>query len=223
MDTYELIKSLRPVFLILGIIVFLKVFLEFLLPILIKEWKQERKFKQGSKWRKDRDKLSWLRGMTPKEFEDYVAELFRRLGYKTSSVGGPGDGGVDVIADKDGIKSYIQCKKYFQKHEVGVGEVRNFYGALVDRLANGKGYFITTSKFTFPAEQFAGDKPIELVDSYRLINYINLAEKKEEESKELTDKEICPECGGKLVKRKGKHSEFMGCSNYPKCHYTKNL
>lgn len=32
---------------------------------------------------------------------------------------------------------------------------------------------------------------------------------------------ICPKCGGKLVKRKGKYGEFIGCSNYPKCHYKK--
>lgn len=33
---------------------------------------------------------------------------------------------------------------------------------------------------------------------------------------------ICPKCGGKLVKRKGKYGQFLGCSNYPKCRYTKN-
>lgn len=32
---------------------------------------------------------------------------------------------------------------------------------------------------------------------------------------------ICPNCGGKLVKRKGKYGEFIGCYNYPKCHYKK--
>lgn len=30
----------------------------------------------------------------------------------------------------------------------------------------------------------------------------------------------CPKCGGKLVKRKGKYGDFVGCSNYPKCKYT---
>lgn len=32
---------------------------------------------------------------------------------------------------------------------------------------------------------------------------------------------ICPKCGGKLIKRKGKYGEFIGCSNYPKCRFTK--
>lgn len=30
----------------------------------------------------------------------------------------------------------------------------------------------------------------------------------------------CPNCGGALVKRKGKNGEFWGCSAYPKCHAT---
>lgn len=34
---------------------------------------------------------------------------------------------------------------------------------------------------------------------------------------------ICPNCGGKLVKRKGKYGEFIGCSNFPNCDYTKNI
>lgn len=31
----------------------------------------------------------------------------------------------------------------------------------------------------------------------------------------------CPECGGRLVPRKGPYGSFMGCSNYPKCKYIK--
>ena len=33
---------------------------------------------------------------------------------------------------------------------------------------------------------------------------------------------ICPDCGGKLIERKGKYGIFIGCSNYPKCHYKKS-
>ncbi|WP_331774859.1 type I DNA topoisomerase [Sulfurospirillum sp. 1612] len=35
--------------------------------------------------------------------------------------------------------------------------------------------------------------------------------------------EICPECGGELVKRKGRFGEFISCNNFPKCKYTRNL
>lgn len=41
----------------------------------------------------------------------------------------------------------------------------------------------------------------------------------------LADKEnkirsnICPKCGGGLVKRNGRYGIFMGCDNYPKCRF----
>lgn len=36
----------------------------------------------------------------------------------------------------------------------------------------------------------------------------------------LVSKKICPKCGGKLVERKGRYGNFLGCSNYPKCKFT---
>lgn len=53
----------------------------------------------------------------------------------------------------------------------------------------------------------------------------------EEDYKELmkNDTELknniykCPECGGRLVTRKGPYGPFMGCSNYPNCKYIKKL
>ena len=99
-----------------------------------------------------------------------------------------------------------------------VGDVRNFYGALADHLTNGKGYFITTNKFTLEAEKFADDKPIELIDGYKLVRYIKMAKKDKEEPEK--DLKICPRCGGNLVQRNGKFGPFYGCSNYPKCNYT---
>lgn len=34
---------------------------------------------------------------------------------------------------------------------------------------------------------------------------------------------ICPECGGKLKTKSGKYGMFYGCSNYPKCKYTRRI
>lgn len=34
---------------------------------------------------------------------------------------------------------------------------------------------------------------------------------------------ICPRCGGNLVLRNGKNGQFYGCSNYPRCKFTKNI
>lgn len=35
--------------------------------------------------------------------------------------------------------------------------------------------------------------------------------------------DLCPVCGGELRKRKGRFGEFFGCSNYPRCRYTRNI
>ena len=35
------------------------------------------------------------------------------------------------------------------------------------------------------------------------------------------DDMICPKCRIKLVERNGKYGKFIGCSNYPKCKYTR--
>jgi len=173
----ELSGLFGKLLLYLGPILIVVLIIKYLLPELVKTLKTKRKFKAGQKWHSDRDLLYWLRGMKPWEFEEYITGLFSKLGFKTEKVGGGYDRGVDVIAEKDGIKHYIQCKKYIAS-EVGVGEVRDFYGAIADHLAQGKGYFITTNKFTLEAEKFTQDKPIELIDSYKLLKYIKLAEDK---------------------------------------------
>lgn len=35
------------------------------------------------------------------------------------------------------------------------------------------------------------------------------------------DNNKCPKCGGQLIERTGKYGYFIGCSNYPKCKYTR--
>jgi len=208
------ILSLWQVWIMLIILALIKIFGEVWLPRYMKK-------KKFNNWTLDRDPIGKLKNMNPDDFENYIADMYSRLGYKTEKVGGPNDGGVDVKAIKDGIEHYIQCKKYITS-KVSVGDVRNFAGALIDKLSQGKGIFITTNIFTTEAEKYAEDKPIELVDGDRLLKLIKLVNKENEiiESKEAN---ICPICGGKLREINGKFSKFMGCANYPKCRYTKKI
>ena len=46
--------------------------------------------------------------------------------------------------------------------------------------------------------------------------FSNMEKKKAEETGE-----VCPDCGGPLVKRNGRYGEFVACSNYPSCKYIK--
>lgn len=184
-DYWQIFKTIIefwPLWVMLGIILFIIIIFGRLLPDLFHDWENKRKFKAGQRWRSDRGLLYWLRGMDPSEFEEYIANLFSKMGYKTKVTGGAYDEGIDVVAEKDGIKHYIQCKRFITS-TVDVGAMRDFYGAIADHLAKGKGYFITTNKFTLGAERFAEDKPIELIDQFRLIKYIRQAEKAENQKK----------------------------------------
>lgn len=37
------------------------------------------------------------------------------------------------------------------------------------------------------------------------------------------DGPVCPECGGILIRRKGRYGYFYGCSEFPGCRYTRNI
>jgi restriction system protein len=178
-----------------------------------------------------RNSLESIRSLTANQFEDFVCNLFDNLGYKTERVGGPNDGGIDVIATKNGIKHYIQCKKFITS-QVDVGSMRDFYGAVVDKLSDAKSFFITTNVFTLEAERFALGKPIELVDGKKLMEYVNLSGLDKVISSRpffgTNVSEKCPNCGGNLVLRtahNGVHAgnNFYGCSNYPKCKFIRNV
>jgi restriction system protein len=67
--------------------------------------------------------LSW------REFEMLVGEIYRRRGYSVAETESGADGGIDLIARKDGEKFFVQCK-HWQKHKVDVLTVREFLGVL---------------------------------------------------------------------------------------------
>ena len=39
----------------------------------------------------------------------------------------------------------------------------------------------------------------------------------------MADEKKCPDCGRRLVERKGKFGDFLGCSGFPQCKYTQNI
>ncbi len=193
----------------------IKVVEEIILP---KKIKNKRK-SNIAKYFKKHSELDDLKKMHEKDFEYLVADLFSKMGYKTNVIGGFKDGGIDVVAKKDGLEHYIQCKRY--NGSVGVSKVRDFLGAIVSKRAEGKGFFVTTGIFSLDAEKFAQDKPIELIDGQKLINMVKNKGIKIEEQE--IKKEKCLKCDGVLVKRSGKHGSFLGCSNFPKCRYSKGF
>lgn len=68
----------------------------------------------------------------------------------------------------------------------------------------------------------------EIIANFILKNNITDRKQRKEHIKQIQNKmkasnsNICPKCGSILVERQGQYGSFFGCSNYPKCHFTKN-
>ncbi|OGZ08285.1 MAG: hypothetical protein A3C93_05165 [Candidatus Lloydbacteria bacterium RIFCSPHIGHO2_02_FULL_54_17] len=185
-DPIAFFKVFGP--LLLGLLVFVAIaialtyFFKVALPDYFSRKKVKKSFESGEEWRGDQEWLDHLRKMDPTEFEEFIAQLFRSLGYNARAVGHAGDHGVDVEAEKDGVTHLVQCKKYSKTNKVGEPEVRNFLGAIDHQHSRGKGYFVTTGYFTSEAEKFAEDKPIELIDGPNLIERIRSLKKEASEN-----------------------------------------
>lgn len=181
----------------------------------------------------DFELLTKIRSLSPRSFEYYTAEVFKRLGYKTHVTAQHHDNGIDIILHQGSTVSYVQCKKYIDK-SVSVGEIRDFYGATVDKLAGGTAFFVTTNVFTAEATQFAraskNSDQIKLIDGHRLIKCIRLIEQKGKPIPFMDFNALkaiqCPVCkSGRLTKRLNKNNgnSFYGCSNYPTCKYARSI
>ena len=107
--------------------------------------------------------------MSGGEFEVFIGELFKSLGYKSSVTKLSGDQGVDVVLEKSGLKTGIQCKRYS-------GKISN---KAVQEAVAGKAYYkldkvmvITNSYFTQSAYTLAEANDVILWDRDTLIEKI---------------------------------------------------
>jgi restriction system protein len=123
------------------------------------------------------DLLDRIRRSSPAFFENLVVELLTSMGYGGSradaarAVGRSGDEGIDGIIDEDrlGLDSiYIQAKRW-SDNPVRRPDIQQFVGALQGKRAK-KGIFITTSRFTDDAREYASaiDVKVVLIDGNRL-------------------------------------------------------
>ena len=106
-----------------------------------------------------------------REFEQLVAEHYRRKGYQVKRRGGNGpDGGVDVELRMQQDLYLVQCK-HWRARQVGVATVREIYGVMQAEGAVG-GIIVTSGSFTKDAEDFAHGRGIELVPAERFLNEV---------------------------------------------------
>ena len=99
--------------------------------------------------------------MTGLEFENFISKLFIQMGYSAYTTKASGDQGIDVIAEKNGIKYGIQAKCY----SVSVGN------SSIQEAVAGKAYYsldkvivITNNIFTKAAIDLAQKNGVILWD-----------------------------------------------------------
>ena len=121
-----------------------------------------------------RRRLRTLQGflaLSPAGFEEAVAALLRRLGYRrVKVVGGAGDLCADIVCrGRAGELVIVQCKRYAPGHHVGSAEVQRVIGMAFVHHRAARAIFVTTSDFTLAARNLARGHHIELINGRHLV------------------------------------------------------
>jgi restriction system protein len=178
--------------------------------------------------------LSSLRALSWRDFERLVAEAFHRRGYAVAETGlGGADGGIDLLLQRDGRRTLVQCKQW-KTQRVGVVTVREQFGLLTHHGAD-EAILVTTGDYTAEAKAFARGKPIRLIAGEELFDMVRGVQQAERTpavvaspslgDRPSTDPPTCPRCGSGMVKRavRATGAPFLGCSQFPRCRGIRNL
>jgi len=185
--------------------------------------------------------MEWVRGLSWRDFEHQLAEVYRQKGYEVEETGGGGaDGGIDLKLSRDGRTTIVQCK-HWKTWKVNVKPVRELFGVMTAEGAD-SAIFITSGGYTSDALKFAEGKPIELIDQHGFLDLVRCFQKElqkhygVEPANAHTDEETpaaagippkCPICQSPMKLRTAKRgkkagSQFWGCSRFPDCRSTLN-
>lgn len=104
--------------------------------------------------------------MNGREFEKWCAELLLAADFDTAEVTQySGDAGVDIIAEKDGERWAVQCKRY--KNHVGNSAVQEVVAGMALYHCQ-KSLIITSSWYTKPAQKLARSNGTQLWDRLKV-------------------------------------------------------
>lgn len=98
-----------------------------------------------------------LRQLSPRSFEELLADLLADLGWEVELTKATRDGGADILAymntELGRFLCLVEAKHYREDRKVGVELVRTLYGTLCDAQAN-SAMLVTSSSFTKDAQDF---------------------------------------------------------------------
>lgn len=168
-----------------------------------------------------------LGNMSWQQFEFMVSEAFRRRGYSVAEKGRGGTIGIfDLVLKKQGETYLVHCKQW-RAIKVGVGALHELHEAMAARGAKG-GFAVTSGVFTDEARAFAKARNIELMDGKVLRGLVRKVRQparvtlRDPLSVLTTGAPFCPECQGRMMKRRSRHGanggkEFWRCLRHPDC------
>jgi hypothetical protein len=120
-----------------------------------------------------------VRQLTPRQFEELVAELYQERGYEVKLTQQTRDGGKDLIimnrSDIGNFMIYAECKHYSPDRPVGVGVVSELHGRIdLDRAT--AGMIVTSSYFSPDAKAFQSkiEHQMSLIDFVKLSSMIQI-------------------------------------------------
>jgi len=119
--------------------------------------------------------LQRMRQLSPKAFENLIAQLWWAKGYKDVRVlGHSGDGGIDgdFRIPLLEVQTTFQAKRYAEGHNIGPDLIRQLKGSMVNRYD--RGIFVTTSNYTAGANEEAEMVPSQviLVNGKKLVRLL---------------------------------------------------
>lgn len=120
--------------------------------------------------------LTHLRQIDEYKFEDFVAKLWERYGWKTEVTSGSNDRGIDVIAEKSRPfhqKHLVQVKRWGSDNKVGGPEIQQYSSLRHRRSDIDAVVVVTTSSFSRQAKEEARDLNVKLVDGSDLYDIIS--------------------------------------------------
>jgi hypothetical protein len=120
--------------------------------------------------------------LSPRRFEELVADIYRNRGFHVRLTQQTRDGGYDLILleKATGDIALVECKRYAKTNKVQVGTIRELLGVQL-LLSIRKAKIITTGYFTTPAQDSAhrlmsgvSGFELELIDVDRLARELDV-------------------------------------------------
>jgi restriction system protein len=119
-----------------------------------------------------------LEDLSPEAFEARVGVLLSDMGWtNVQQMGGAGDRGIDLRAERDGLTYVVQCK-YYKDNKVPPDKVRDLLGTKTRQNAD-RAILVTTSDFTKQGREEARGH-VELWNGETLLKLLTRVEEAQE-------------------------------------------